>query len=408
MTVELRPLGVRCNIQCQYCYQNPPRDAGNVPHTYDLDKMKAALAAEGGDFTLFGGEALLVPLRDLENLWAWGFERNGKNAVQTNGTLITAAHIELFKKYKVAVGMSVDGPGPLNDVRWAGTLDRTRDATARSLAAIELLCDADMAPSLIVTLHRGNATAERLPILQDWFRDLDRRGVTSARLHILETESETIRRQYALTTEENLTAFLSFARLESQLSRLRFDVFTDMRRLLRGQDESVTCVWTACDPYTTRAVRGVEGNGQRSNCGRTYKEGIEFAKADREGYERYLALHHTPQGAGGCRGCRFFLMCKGECPGTSIDGDWRNRTADCAVWMGLFEHLETELLGASESPLSLSPRRPAVEEAVMAGWAAGTNRSMASVLRELDGTPSSQHGHEHGCGCSHSDHTDNG
>ncbi len=28
MSVELRPLGVQCNIQCQYCYQNPQRDAG--------------------------------------------------------------------------------------------------------------------------------------------------------------------------------------------------------------------------------------------------------------------------------------------------------------------------------------------------------------------------------------------
>jgi hypothetical protein len=27
---ELRPLGVACNIQCQYCYQNPQRDAGNL------------------------------------------------------------------------------------------------------------------------------------------------------------------------------------------------------------------------------------------------------------------------------------------------------------------------------------------------------------------------------------------
>ena len=46
MTVEVQPLGVRCNIQCQYCYQNPPRDAGNLPHDYDLDKMKAAITED--------------------------------------------------------------------------------------------------------------------------------------------------------------------------------------------------------------------------------------------------------------------------------------------------------------------------------------------------------------------------
>jgi uncharacterized protein len=91
------------------------------------------------------------------------------------------------------------------------------------------------------------------------------------------------------------------------------------------------------------AVRGIEGNGQRPNCARTYKERIEFAKVAAEGFERYLALYQTPQAFAGCQGCRFFLMCKGKCPGTAFDGHWRNRTADCAVWMGLFEHREAEL-----------------------------------------------------------------
>ena len=42
MTVELRPLGIRCNLQCQYCYQHPQRDAANVAGCYDMEKMKSA------------------------------------------------------------------------------------------------------------------------------------------------------------------------------------------------------------------------------------------------------------------------------------------------------------------------------------------------------------------------------
>jgi uncharacterized protein len=119
--------------------------------------------------------------------------------------LIRDAHIELFKRYKVHVGISIDGPGPLNDTRWAGTLVRTREATARTEAAIELLCREAMPPSLIVTLHRGNATAATLPLMHEWFRRLEGLGVTSIRLHMLETESAEIRQRYALTTDENLT-----------------------------------------------------------------------------------------------------------------------------------------------------------------------------------------------------------
>ena len=251
MSVELRPLGVACNIQCQYCYQNPQRDAGNVPHAYDIDAMKAATEREGGPFTMFGGEALLVPEADLEELFRWGDERWGSNGIQTNGVLINDEHVRMFKAYKVHVGISMDGPGELNDSRWAGTLDRTREATAKSEANIRQLCDEGIAPSMIVTLHRGNATADKLPRMHDWFRELERMGVRSARLHVLEVDEEGVGAAYALSTQENLDAFRSFATLERELTELRLDLFQDMRNLLTANDDSVTCVWNACDPYTT-------------------------------------------------------------------------------------------------------------------------------------------------------------
>jgi uncharacterized protein len=384
MTVELRPLGVACNIQCQYCYQNPQRDAGNVARNYDMDRMKAAIVAEGGPFSLFGGEPLLLPLDDLEELWRWGHERFGHNAIQTNGTLIEDEHIRLFRSYRVSVGISLDGPGELNDVRWHGSLERTRRSTARAEAAIERLCREGLPPSLIITLHRNNASADRLPILCDWVRYLASIGLRWIRLHVLESESAAVRAKYGLSTEENLQALLAFLALEKELPAIRLDVFVDMRRMLLGQDRSATCIWQACDPYTTRAVRGVEGQGQRSNCGRTNKDGIDFVKADTPGFERYLALYHTPQEAGGCKDCRFFLMCKGQCPGTAIDGDWRNRTEHCEVWKQLYTVLEAELEAQGSRPLSTSPRRSAVERAFLEAWSRGRNTSIADVLERRD------------------------
>lgn len=407
MGVELRPLGVKCNIQCQYCYQNPQRDAGNVLHSYDLQKMKAAVEAAGGGFTLFGGEPLMVSEKDLEDLWGWGLQKFGSNGVQTNGTLINDNHIRLFKEYRVHVGISVDGPGALNDVRWVGTIERTREATAKTHAAIERLCREGLPLSLIVTLHRANATSDKLPVMHDWFRYLQNLGVTSARLHVLEVENELIRRKYALSAAENREAFLSFLALEKELTTLKLDVFQDMRNLLLGTDQSTTCVWNACDPYTTRAVQGVEGSGQRSNCGRTNKDGIDFTKADREGFERYLALYHTPQEHGGCKGCRFFLMCKGQCPGTAIDSEWRNRTEHCDLWKGLYRHLEDELLDAGLSPISARPEREQVERVFLDTWTAGRNTTIASVLQQLTPPQPGQGPGAHG-GHPHGDHTDYG
>lgn len=414
MGVELRPLGVKCNIQCQYCYQEPQREAGNETRAYDIEKMKTALLAYGEAFTLFGGEPLMLPKADLETLWAWGLEQFGYNSVQTNGTLINDNHVHMFKEYRVHVGISIDGPGELNDVRWAGTASRTRASTNKVHRAIERLCRENIPPSIIATLHRCNASTEKLPLMHDWVRYLESLGVTSMRLHILEVDSEKVNEKYALTTEENLQAFLSFAQLEQELKTLKFDVFEDMRNLLRAQDNSVTCIWNACDPYTTSAVQGIEGNGQRSNCGRTNKDGIDFVKSSHAGFERYLALYHTPQAWGGCGECRFFLMCKGQCPGTAIDGDWRNRTEHCAVWMGLLEHFEKRMIEVGETPLSVDSDRGKIEQVMLKTWADGRTLSLAAALAKLkqtvggDRTQGSrdQHGDSHGD--AHGDHTDTG
>jgi uncharacterized protein len=348
--------------------------------------MKRAIAAEGGPFTLFGGEALMVPRTDLEALWSWGLEQYGRNSVQTNGVLIDDGHIALFKRYNVHVGISIDGPGELNDVRWGGSLERTRANTAKTEAAIERLCREGIPPSLIVTLSRSNATVEHLPRMHAWLRRLERLGVSSARLHVLEIDSEAVRAKYALSVEENLNAMRSFAQLQRELTRLKLDVFSDLRNLLLGKDERTTCVWNACDPYTTAAVRGVEGNGQRSNCGRTNKDGVDFAKADSTGYERYLALYQTPQAFGGCRGCRYFLFCKGQCPGTALGGDWRNRTEHCELWLTLFEELEATLLEEGEQPVSARRDRVQIEQVLLQGWERGRNTTIQQALRQVEGS----------------------
>ena len=333
MTVEIRPLGVRCNLQCQYCYQHPQRDAANVPGSYDLEKIKSKLKKQGCHFSLFGGEALLVPENNLEHLWAWGLKRFGQNGIQTNGTLINDSHVRMFKQYKVHVGISVNGPGELNDVRWCGSLEATRAATAKTQTAIERLCKEGIPPSIIVTLHRNNATADKLPVMHAWFKRLSGLGVAHARLHFLEVNHDGVGKKYALSEDENVEALFSFAKMEKKLPGLRVDLFNDFRNMLLGRDNTTTCTWTGCDPYTTRAVHGM-GDGQSSNCGRTNKDGVDFTKASRAGFERYLALYHTPREYGGCKGCRFFLMCKGQCPGTAMGGDWRNRAHFVAFGCG--------------------------------------------------------------------------
>ena len=383
MSVELRPLGDRCNIQCRYCYQEGTRHAATAAPRYSLPGMLATLEELAEPFVLFGGEALLVREEDLETLFAYGLQQHGVNAIQTNGALIEAHHIELFRRYRVRVGISLDGPGELNLARWAGSAGRTRRATARAEAALERLCREGLAPSVIVTLHRGNAAGERLALLSDWIRHLHGIGVQRVRLHLLEVDTHNDSQGLRLKDAENLHALRSLRRLEAELPGLHMDLFREMRAMLLARDAVSSCVWQACDSYATRGVRGVEGGGERSNCGRTHKGGVAYLAAPRRGYERQLALYATPQAQGGCAGCRFFLMCKGNCPGTALEGDWRLRSEHCATWYGLFEDLEAELAAAGEQPLSQSPLRTACEAELTALWQAGQDESLQSLTRRL-------------------------
>lgn len=417
MTVEVTPMNVQCQLSCTYCYQVPMRDAGNAgTRDYDMEAMKRAILATGQAFTVFGGEPLLVPIEDIEELFRFGLEqyhiraaksqqRHGPNGIQTNGALITAAHVDLFKKYSVHVGFSMDGPADLNDSRWAGTLDKTREATARSQNAMEWLLAEGIGTSLILTLHKGNAgTPDKVRRIKNWLLALQARGLSSCRLHILEVDNVEVGKELELTQQENVSLFLDMARFEAELAvspapagPITFDIFADIEKLL-NDDQNVTCTWSPCDPYTTSAVHGIDGQGNLSNCGRTNKDGVAWLKADQTSRERQFALYNTPQDQGGCQGCRFFLQCKGQCPGTAIDGDWRNKSRDCATWMALLEFKERELLNRGVIPQSVAPGRLEREARYLDQLWAGAG----------DNKPHGDHwdsvGNEHGD--RHGDHTD--
>jgi len=394
VSVEINVVGVKCGLSCAYCYQGKLRRATkNQAPALDHDAIQAAvLAAKPGPagFSVFGGEALLAPVEDLERIWAFGLKHYGTNGIQTSGAPITEEHLALFKRYKVHVGFSIDGPGELNDARVAGSRAATRKATDHSIAMMERCLAEGIACSLIVTLHRLNASLDRLPRLLDWFRGLDAAGLSSARLHLLERDGPGGER-LALTDVENTSALIAAQKLEDTLPWLRFDVFADIAKKLRDPEAAATCVWNGCDPWTTPAVHGIEADGSRSLCQRVHKDGQKWSPAETRSNIRQQVLWSTSQELGGCRGCRFFLQCGGHCPGTAIDGDWRKRTVDCRTWFALLERTEQEMVSRGEAPASLAP-----------DLAARIERSLAISTGNSHGDAhgDSPHGDQHG------DHTD--
>jgi len=340
MSIELLPVGVKCSLSCQYCYQQPMRDAGDYsPKEYSVEKMLKKLKETNSEFTLFGGEPLLTPIEDLEIFWAYGLERFGKNGIQTSLSYIKQRHFELFKKYNVHVGVSLDGPGELNAPRC------NTEKTAEIHSHFSHLLRNGYNVSLIVTLHKANAAEDKLPILLKWFGMLSNLGLKWCRLHLLETDNST--ENLALTEDEAFNAILA---ISSVKGNIQFDTYSEMERLLTGEKFDATCIWGGCDPYTTSAVQGILSDGTMANCGRVNKDGTNWQKATTRGNERLIALYNTPEEYNGCKGCRFFFACKGECPGQSAD--WREKTDHCGLLKRIFGHIENRLLVEGKQPIS--------------------------------------------------------
>ena len=122
----------RCNLNCTYCYffnglddsykNKPPRISFD---TIDQLLRFLYLGIEELNIThliigFHGGEPLLYGRENLSDLCdkfiaTLSEKVNLKFTLQTNGLLINKKWIDFFEKYKIGVGVSIDGPKEYND-----------------------------------------------------------------------------------------------------------------------------------------------------------------------------------------------------------------------------------------------------------------------------------------------------
>jgi uncharacterized protein len=112
-----------CNINCTYCYL-PARTHKAVVTLQTVQTLFEKVFASGwlgSDLTVIwhAGEPLVVPPAFYESCFA-AIESlrpptRVTHSIQTNGMLISPAWCALFKKWRVGVGVSIDGPRRFND-----------------------------------------------------------------------------------------------------------------------------------------------------------------------------------------------------------------------------------------------------------------------------------------------------
>jgi hypothetical protein len=78
-------------------------------------------------------------------------------------------------------------------------------------------------------------------------------------------------------------------------------------------------------------------------------------------------------------------MCKGHCPGTGIDMDWRNKTDTCLNWKTLFSMYEKLMLKKGQQPFSLHPNLKKYEEVMLHGFSKGVELRLTQITKHLEG-----------------------
>ncbi|MCY3022016.1 MAG: anaerobic sulfatase maturase [Planctomycetota bacterium] len=167
--VLVKPAGPTCNLGCRYCYYLSKTELypGTTSFRMSDEVLEsfvrqyiASQSAPEIPFAWQGGEPLLLGVEffrravELQKKHCPPTQRIS-NALQTNGTLLTAEWCEFLRDNRFLVGISIDGPRRLHDPY---RVDKGGQPTFdRTLRGLELLRQYGVEFNTLTVLHRQNA-----------------------------------------------------------------------------------------------------------------------------------------------------------------------------------------------------------------------------------------------------------
>lgn len=168
-----KPIGPHCNLDCTYCYYLEKRqrlypderkfrmnDAVLERFIKDYIASQDAAGLVEIWFTWHGGEPTMLGVDYFDRIVSLQekYRPAGKtvrNAIQTNGTLLTEKWARFLRRHNFLVGLSIDGPPVLHD-RHRRDL-RGRPSSTPVIAALELLRVHDVEFNVLTVVNRDNS-----------------------------------------------------------------------------------------------------------------------------------------------------------------------------------------------------------------------------------------------------------
>jgi uncharacterized protein len=368
---------LRCNFEnrpegpCSYCYNTSLRrnfqekEITNIKAIGDL--LEREFPKRRGSIILHGGEPLYMKEENLEKLLKLSFELSNRSALQTNGSLVSDKKIELFKKYKTHIGVSIDGYWPAN--RWRGKTKRNTDLVIENIFKLK---KAEVPVAVLFTLHKDNVVPEKIKYVEKLILDLAEKEIYSKINLIYHPDTK-----IEISIKQAKWAYLRLAEFVLHHNLPRILPFQSIVDGLLGKPNE--CMFSDCDPFATRAVH-VTASGIPTLCGRFDQE--IFNQGNLQTPMRWNILRQTD-----CKGCRYGgTVCFGGCPAVSRDWDWRNKDRFCEAYYALFQFFERKLK-------ALLPSVPLKNDPGFKPFVPGSREPVSQQTRR-DGVSKSHHDNE--------------
>jgi uncharacterized protein len=371
-----------CNINCSYCYL-PQRSVTTVMAQDTIVTLFTKLFSSGWmaphvTVIWHAGEPLVVPVAFYETAFE-AIERlrpalEIRHSIQTNGLLISPAWCELFKKWHVGVGVSIDGPRHLHDAHRVtrsgrGTFDRT-------IEGIRMLRREQVPFHVISVLSEGGLDSP-----QEMLDFYVAEGIEDVCFNVEESEGDHVSSLFAaIDVRTRFRRFLSeFWRLSRRTERIHFvrEIDGMLPRVFRPDDSALGNVQV--EPF---AMLNVDCLGNVSSfspellglkstqyadfiIGNILTDSLEAMRgsAPMRAMSRDIAA-----GVEQCRrSCEYFSACGGGAPVNKLaeNGSFRStRTSFCELTqmvpidliLEAFDRLQGSM--TAEDSTTLIPRKP--------------------------------------------------
>jgi uncharacterized protein len=188
-----------CNINCNYCYlparNNKATISADTLRTLFQKVFLSGWADEQITVIWHAGEPLVMPVSFYEDAFTLidslrPAEIQVRHSFQTNGTLLSRAWCDLFKKWHVGVGVSIDGPRRFND---AHRLGRTgRSTFDKAITGIRLL-RSEQVPFHVISV----LTDQSLDAPQEMLEFYREEGIEDVCFNVEESEGDHVSELFA-------------------------------------------------------------------------------------------------------------------------------------------------------------------------------------------------------------------